>query len=134
MLKIDRAKEMMESYGASNDLLHKCFGKKLNGGVLVDDPIIDEHLFCFSAGKHGASTPIYLDAHYREAGKSSGNIFSNNFYLCCLVRAMNRFIPQLLEETEKVMKEEIDDVMLQAKDEIDRIFASYKEIKKEKES
>ena len=106
-----------------------CLGKKrLEDGEFVRDPNNDKHDFCFRTDKHHSSKPIYLDAYYGYYGNSNVSMFNNDFYMECLAKALNTFIPQIISKTEEIMNEECNKALLEAKEEAEDILQTIKEL------
>ena len=87
---------------------------------IVDTPIWNEHDI--------SSKAIYFDAYYGYYGDSSVSMFNNDFYVECLVKAINKHLPELIEETEKIMTEKYNKTLLDAKVEAEDIIAKVKEL------
>lgn len=106
-----------------------CLGKKqLEDGSFVSDSRNDKHNFRFSTAQHHSSKQIYLDAYYGYFGDSSVSMFNNEFYIRCMAEAINKFLPQLREETEKIMEQKYNEVLLEAKGEAEEILRTIEEL------
>lgn len=127
--KIEEVREL--KYQCENDkkLVQYCLGKKqLEDGSFVRDSKNDKHGFRFSTTQHHSSKPIYLDAYYGYFGDSNVSMFNNEFYIECMVEAINKILPQLREETEKIMERECNKALLEAKEEAEEILKTIKEL------
>lgn len=100
----------------------------MEDGTFVFDPRKDKHDFKFSTIQHHSSKPIYLDAYYGYFGDSSVSIFNNEFYIRCMAESINKFLPQLREETEKIMEQKYNEALLEAKGEAEEILRTIEEL------
>lgn len=102
--------------------------KQLEDGTFVPDPRNDKHDFKFSVTQHHSSKPIYLDAYCGYFGDSNVSMFNNEFYIKCMTEAINKFLPQLREETERIMERKYNEALLEAKGEVEEILETIKEL------
>lgn len=127
--KIEEVKNL--KYQLENNIrtVQYCLGKKQSeNGTFVSDPRNDKHDFKFSVNKHHSSKPIFLDAYHGYYGDSNVSMFNNDFYVECMVEAINKFLPQLREETEKIMEQKCNEALLEAKGEAEEILNTIKEL------
>lgn len=127
--KIEEAKNLKYQLENNKKTVQYCLGKKqLEDGSFVRDSKNDKHGFRFSTTQHHSSKPIYLDAYYGYFGDSNVSMFNNEFYIECMVEAINKILPQLREETEKIMERECNKALLEAKEETEEILKTIKEL------
>lgn len=126
--KIEEANDLKYQIENNKDMVQKCFGNKLADGQYVRDSSNDKHGFGFSMTSHHSSKAIYFDAYYGYYGNSSVSMFNNDFYVECLVKAINKHLPELIEETEKIMTGKYNKTLLEAKVEAEDIIAKVKEL------
>lgn len=127
--KIEETKDLKFQYESNKKYVQYCLGKKQSeNGTFVLDPRNDKHDFKFSVNKHHSSKPIFLDAYYGYYGDSNISMFNNDFYVECMVEAINKFLPQLREETEKIMEQKCNKALLEAKGEAEEILKIIKEL------
>lgn len=55
-------------------------------------------------------------------------MFNNEFYIQCMVEAINKILPQLMEEAEKIMERECNKALLEAKGEAEEILKTIEEL------
>lgn len=128
--KIEEATELKNIISNNKNVVQKCLGNKLVDGIYVSDNMNDNHNFCFFASDktyYNAMT-IYLDAYYCYNNNNSVVRFNDEFYVECLAKAINKHIPELIEETEKIMTEIYNKALLEAKKEAEDIIAEVKEL------
>lgn len=127
--KIEKAKNLKYQLDDNKKNVQYCLGKKqLEDGTFVYDSRNDKHDFRFSTMRHHSSKPIYLDAYYGYFGNSNVSMLNNEFYIQCMVEAINKFLPQLREETERVMEQKYNEVLLEAKGEAEEILKTIEEL------
>lgn len=127
--KIEEAKDLKYQLENNKNKVQYCLGKKqLEDGTFVPDPQKDKHDFIFSTIQHHLTKPIYLNAYYGYFGNSNVSMFNNEFYIRCMVEAINQFLPQLREDTEKIMEQKYNEALLEAKGEAEEIFKTIKEL------
>ena len=126
--KIEEANDLKYQIENNKDMVQKCFGNKLVDGQYVRDSSNDKHSFRFSMISHHTSKAIYFDAYYGYYGDGSVSMFNNDFYVECLVKAINKHLPELIEETEKIMMEKYNKTLIEAKVEAEDIIAKVKEL------
>lgn len=127
--KIEKAKNLKYQLDDNKKNVQYCLGKKqLEDGTFVYDSRNDKHDFRFSTMQHHSSKPIYLDAYYGYFGNSNVSMLNNEFYIQCMVEAINKFLPQLREETERVMEQKYNEVLLEAKGEAEEILKTIEEL------
>lgn len=127
--KIETAKDLRWQYENNKISVQECLGKqKLEDGSFVTNPNNDKHCFEFSTNKHHSSAPIYLDAYHGYYGDSNVSMFNNEFYIQCMVKAINKFLPQLREETERIMERKCNEALLEARGEAEEILKAIKEL------
>lgn len=127
--KIEKAKNLKYQLDDNKKNVQYCLGKKqLEDGTFVYDSRNDKHDFRFSTMQHHSSKPIYLDAYYGYFGDSNVSMLNNEFYIQCMVEAINKFLPQLREETERVMEQKYNEVLLEAKGEAEEILKTIEEL------
>ncbi len=128
--KIEEAKDLKFQCESNKKSVQYCLGKKqLEDGSFVSDSRNDKHNFRFSTAQHHSSKQIiYLDAYYGYFGDSSVSMFNNEFYIRCMAEAINKFLPQLREETEKIMEQKYNEVLLEAKGEAEEILRTIEEL------
>ena len=126
--KIEEANSLKRKIAKNKDMVQKCFGNKLVDGKYVKDDYNDKHGFGFSMTSHHSSKAIYFDAYYGYYGDSSVSMFNDDFYVECLVKAINKNLPKLIEETENIMTEIYNKALLEAKVEAEDIIAKVKEL------
>ena len=126
--KIEEANNLKYQLSNNKDLVQRCLGNKLVDGKYVRDSNNDKHNFGFSMTLHHSSKAIYFDAYYGYYGDGSVSMFNNDFYVECLVKAINKHLPELIEETEKIMTEKYNKTLLEAKVEAEDIIAKVKEL------
>ena len=128
--KIEEAKNLKCQLENNKERVEYCLGKKkLEDGTFVADPRKDKHDFKFSTMQHHSSKPIYLDAYYGYFGNSNVSIFNDEFYILCMVEAINKFLPQLREETDKIMEQKYNEALLEAKGEAEEILKTIEELR-----
>ena len=126
--KIEEANNLKYQLSNNKDLVQRCLGNKLVDGKYVRDSNNDKHNFGFSMTSHHSSKAIYFDSYYGYYGDSSVSMFNNDFYVECLVKAINKHLPELIEETEKIMTEKYNKTLIEAKVEAEDIIAKVKEL------
>ena len=126
--KIEEANNLKYQLSNNKDLVQRCLGNKLVDGKYVRDSNNDKHNFGFSMTSHHSSKAIYFDAYYGYYGDGSVSMFNNDFYVECLVKAINKHLPELIEETEKIMTEKYNNTLIEAKVEAEDIIAKVKEL------
>lgn len=127
--KIEKAKNLKYQLDDNKKNVQYCLGKKqLEDGTFVYDSRNDKHDFRFSTTQHHSSKPIYLDAYYGYFGNSNVSMFNNEFYIRCMVEAINQFLPQLMKETEKIMEQKYNETLLEAKGEAEEILKTIEEL------
>lgn len=100
--KIEEAKDLKYQLENNKKTVQYCLGRKqLEEGTFVPDPRNDKHDFKFSTTQHHSSKPIYLDAYCGYFGDSNVSMFNNEFYIKCMTEAINKFLSQIREETER---------------------------------
>jgi len=55
-------------------------------------------------------------------------MFNNDFYIECMVEAINRNISKIREDTEKIMEQKCNKALLEAKGEAEEILKTIKEL------
>lgn len=127
--KIEEAKYLKYQLENNKKEVQYCLGKtQLEDGIFVSDPTKDKHNFKFSTMQHHSSKPIYLDAYYGYFGNSNVSFLDNDFYIRCIAEAINKFLPQIREETEKIMEHKYYEALLEAKSEADEILKTVEEL------
>ena len=127
--KIEEAKDLKRQLEFNKREVQYCLGrKKLEDGTFILDSRNDKHNFKFSVTRHHSSRAIYLDAYYGYFGDSNVSMLDNEFYICCMAEAINKFLPQIREETEKIMEQKYYEALLEAKSEADEILKTIKEL------
>lgn len=127
--KIEEAKDLKWRLENNKKIVQYCLGKQEDGdGGFVYNPNNDKHNFKFSTTQHHSSKPIYLDAYYGYYGNSNVSMFNDEFYIRCMVEAINKFLPQLREETERVMERKYNEALLEAKGEAEEILKTIKDM------
>lgn len=127
--KIEEAKDLKYQFENNKKIVQYCLGKKqLEDGTFVTDPQNDKHNFRFSTTQHHSLKPIYLDAYYGYFGNSNVSMFNNEFYIRCMIEAINQFLPQLMEETEKIMEQKYNKTLLEAKGEAEEILKTIEDL------
>ena len=126
--KIEEANNLKYQLSNNKFLVQRCLGNKLVDGKDVRDSNNDKHNFGFSMTSHHTSKAIYFDAYYGYYGDGSVSMFNNDFYVECLVKAINKHLPELIEETEKIMTGKYNKTLLEAKVEAEDIIAKVKEL------
>lgn len=126
--KIEEANSLKRKIAKNKDMVQKCFGNKLVDGKYVKDGYNDKHGFGFSMTSHHSSKAIHFNAYYGYYGDSSVSMFDDDFYVECLVKAINKNLPKLIEETENIMTEIYNKALLEAKVEAEDIIAKVKEL------
>lgn len=127
--KIEEAKNLKYQLENNKKTVQYCLGKKqLEDGTFVFDSRNDKHDFRFSISQHHSAKPIYLDAYCGYFGDSNVSMFNNEFYIQCMVEAINKFLPQLRGETEKIMEQKYNEALLEAKGEAEDILNTIKEL------
>lgn len=128
--KIEEAKNLKCQLENNKKTIQYCLGRKQieEDGTFVPDLRNDKHDFKFSTTQHHSSKPIYLDAYYGYFGDSNVSIFKDEFYIRCMVEAINKFLPQLMKETEKIMEHKYNEALLEAKGEADEIFKTIEDL------
>ena len=111
-------------------IVQLCLGKRFDKeeNKYVVDSRNDKHDFNFRKDSHHSSKPIYLDAYYGYYGNSSVSMFNNEFYMECMIEAINSFLPEIREKTENIMQERVNRVLVQAKDEAEDIMRQIDEL------
>lgn len=114
----------------NKDSVQKCLGNMFNKDCnkYTRNTNNDKHDFKFSTSSHHSSKPIYLDAYYGYYGDSSVSMFNNEFYMECMIEAINSFLPEIREKTENIMQERVNRVLVQAKDEAEDIMRQIDEL------
>ncbi len=126
--KIEEVKDLKYQLDNNKKTVQYCLGRKqLEDGTFVPDSRNDKHNFRFSTTQHHSSKPIYLDAYCGYFGNSNVSMFNNKFYIQCMVESINKFLPQLREETERVMERKYNEALLQAKSEAEEILKTIEE-------
>ncbi len=127
--KIEEAKDLKYQLENNKKTVQYCLGRKqLEDGTFVPDSRNDKHDFRFSTTQHYSSKPIYLDAYCGYFGNSNVSMFNNEFYIQCMVESINKFLPQLREEAERVMERKYNEALLQAKCEAEEILKTIEEL------
>ena len=126
--KIEEVNDLKHKIEKNKNTVQKCFGNKLEDGKYVKDGYNDKHGFCFSMTPHHSSKAIYFDAYYGYYGDSSVSMFNDDFYVECFVKAINKHLTKLIEETENIMTEIYNKTLLEAKVEAEDIIAKVKEL------
>ena len=126
--KIEEVNDLKHKIAKNKDIVQKCFGNKLVDGKYVKDGYNDKHGFGLSMTSHHSSKAIYFDAYYGYYGDSSVSMFNDDFYVECFVKAINKHLPELIEETENIMTEKYNKTLLEAKVEAEDIIAKVKEL------
>lgn len=127
--KIEKAKNLKYQLDDNKKNVQYCLGKKqLEDGTFVYDSRNDKHDFRFSTTQHHSSKPIYLDAYYGYFGNSNVSFLDNDFYIRCIAEAINKFLPQIREETEKIMEQKYNETLLEAKGEAEEILKTIEEL------
>lgn len=127
--KIEEAKDLKYQFENNKKIVQYCLEKKqLEDGTFVTDPQNDKHNFRFSTTQHNSSKPIYLDAYYGYFGNSNVSMFNSEFYIRCMIKAINQFLPQLMEETEKIMEYKYNETLLEAKGEAEEILKTIEDL------
>lgn len=104
--KIETAKDLKWQYENNKVQVQKCLGnKKLENGTFITNPNNDKHNFSFSICQHHSEKPIFLNAYYVYYGDSSVSMFDNDFYIECIVEAINKNMCKIREDTEKIMEQ-----------------------------
>ena len=127
--KIEEAKNLKYQLENNKKTVQCCLGRKqLEDGTFVPDPRNDKHDFKFTTTQHHSSKPIYLDAYCGYFGDSNVSMFNNEFYIKCMTEAINKFLPQLREEAEKIMDQKYNKALLEAKSEAEEILKTIEEL------
>lgn len=127
--KIEEAKDLKYQLEDNKKTVQYCLGRKqLENGTFVPNPQSDKYDFRFSTTQHHSSKPIYLDAYYGYFGNSNVFMFNNEFYIRCMVEAINQFLPQLREETEKIMEQKYNETLLEVKGEAEEILKTIEDL------
>ena len=126
--KIEEANDLKHRIAKNKNMVQQCLGNKLVDGKYVKDSYNDKHGFGFSMTPHHSSKEIYFDAYCGYYGNSSVSMFNDDFYVECFVKAINKHLPELIEETEKIMTERYNKTLLEAKVEAEDIIAKVKEL------
>lgn len=129
--KMEQANDLKYQINYSKDMVQRCLGNKLVDGKYLKDRNNDKHGFGFSTTSHHSSKPIYFDAYYGYYGDSSVSMFNNDFYIECLAKAINKHLPELIEETEKIMVKKYHTTLLEAKTEAEAIIEEVKKLESE---
>lgn len=126
--KIEEANDLKHQIEKNKDMVQVCLGNKLVDGHYVRDSNNDKHEFRFYSDSRNHSKAIYFNAYYGYYGNSSTYSFTNDFYISCLIEAINKHIPELIEDTEKIMMERYNKTLLEARVEAEDIIAKVKEL------
>lgn len=127
--KIEEAKNLKYQIENNKKTVQYCLGRKqVEDDTFVPDLRNDKHDFKFSTIQHHSSKPIYLNAYYGYFGDSNVSIFNDKFYIRCMVESINKFLPQLREETEKIMEQKYNEALLEAKGEAEEILKTIEEL------
>lgn len=125
--KIEIAKKLRIQYKNNMLSVRRCLGN----GESATNVGNDNNTFKFSETSYHCAKSIYLDAYY-ECSNGNVSVFNDGFYISCLIKALNNFMPKIIKETEKIMGEECDKALLGAKQEVqeeEKTLNSIKELK-----
>lgn len=130
MTKIEELKKLQYDMANNKYIVQRCLGKKFDKeeNKYIVDSRNDKHDFKFSKNSHHSSKSIYLDAYYGYYGDGSVSMFNNEFYMECMIEAINNFLPEIREKTENIMQERVNKVLIQAKDEAEDIMKQIEEL------
>ncbi len=127
--KIETAKDLKWQYENNKIQVQQCLGnQQLENGIFVINPNNDKHNFSFSIHQHHSAKPIFLDAYYGYYSDSSVSMFNNDFYIECMVEAINKNMSKIREDTEKIMEQKCNEALLEAKGEAEEILKTIKEL------
>lgn len=130
MSKIEELKKMQYQMANNKNSVQKCLGNTFNKDInkYTMDTRNDKHDFKFSTNSHHSSKAIYLDAYYGYYGDSSVSMFNDDFYVSCMVDAINSYLPEIRKMTEDIMQGKVNKVLLEAKYEAEDIMRQISEL------
>lgn len=128
----EKYRNMIKDFEYTKESIQHCLGNKLvdERGVFIVDPEIEKHNFKFAINSSNQKQ-IYLNAYYSYYGDKGIHSFSDEFYIQCLVEALNDLMPYIIDRTELVMKQKCKEVSQRAKKEAESILKEIEDFAQE---